>query len=153
MRSPFNSEFDADLYRLFSFGKFLEVLVYSPKVPTISPALCEHTKPSADSRGKLPESRFNIIRHFSTSKGTVSFSLSSIEDIFELRVPRLQVHKGLEKVQRPGTDSSQATSESGAVEDEKRILRKEIREWWEGVADHIDSLVSLSPPFAYTATY
>ncbi|KAJ7172306.1 hypothetical protein C8R46DRAFT_1085479 [Mycena filopes] len=217
---------------LFSFAKFLEVLIYSPAVCTLTPALCEHTSPSpprppisptarstATSSGstyttsttstsstttynpnknakptpvdppQLPTSRFNIVRHFAVVRKdkrepghTVSFRISAIEDdIFELRVPRLQItRKSGERGVRTsmvkddgasvvsgvsetsgvsrasgvtgvsgvsgvsGTSGSTAgktiTGGHPTVEEEKRTLRREIKAWWEGVADHLDKL-------------
>lgn len=80
-------------------------------------------------------------------RGTVSMSLSTIEDIFELRVPRLQVQRVGEKVSRATTETSEVSVEEEAIEDEKRALRREIRQWWQGVADHIDYLVGSSYRF------
>ena len=76
---------------LFSFAKFLELLVYSPTICTLNSFLCDHTTPpSLD----LPATRLNIIRHFSTTSSNVSFALSTTEDTFELKVPRLQIMRG-----------------------------------------------------------
>ncbi|THU82605.1 hypothetical protein K435DRAFT_445881 [Dendrothele bispora CBS 962.96] len=205
---------------LFSFAKYLELLIYSPVLATISPPLCEHTTsaavpvsptsstattPSAQSHvsfptllapdpdesvvatkfstststPKLADERFNIIRHFSTTsldsgkkdttkdkKYVISFSLSPVDDVFELRVPRLKVCKDKDREHigpmisaTPSIASSRnsvvseisalsgfsSVSEAsgnsdGGGEDEKRKLRKEIKSWWEGVADHLDAL-------------
>ncbi|KAJ7052946.1 hypothetical protein C8F01DRAFT_1169335 [Mycena amicta] len=193
---------------LFSFGKFLEVLVYSPMVGRIEPALCEHTNPeqveevdttnstmttattaSSMSSGStstprpstvtvasgsttptpsratvtvtpprksttdtdipaLPSSRLNIVRHYSAHGHVVSFALSAVEDIFELRVPRLQITKhgiaALDRDKGKGDTASMVskttTTGPGPVEEEKKALRKEIKVWWESVADHMDKL-------------
>ncbi|KAJ7127895.1 hypothetical protein C8R44DRAFT_873667 [Mycena epipterygia] len=138
---------------LFSFAKFLEVLVYSPAICTLTPTLCEHTTPppAAPTAGPdpppLPASRLNIVRHFSAHGHTASFTLSAIDDdIFELRVPRLQItRKSGDKAARASMASSTSTEGSaksgGApVDEEKRALRREIKAWWEGVADHMDKL-------------
>ncbi|EAU83589.2 hypothetical protein CC1G_07962 [Coprinopsis cinerea okayama7 len=103
----------------------------------ITPTICPHT--SVPSR-TLSDLRFNIIRNFATSQGSISFSLSSVEDIFELRVPRIQISKLAERISRTPTESSVTSLELPSTEDEKKALRKEIRRWWEGVSDHIDSL-------------
>ena len=132
------SSFFTDLmiiYSLLSFGKFLELLLYSPMICTLTPALCEHTTPPPGSWSDLPQSRFNIMRHFSTAFGTVSFSLSTIDDIFEFRVPRLQIT-------REKSPPSTSISEHPPEDYDKKTLRREIKRWWEGVADHIDKLVS-----------
>ncbi|KAJ6535129.1 hypothetical protein B0H19DRAFT_1271776 [Mycena capillaripes] len=174
---------------LFSFAKFLEVLVYSPAICTLSPALCAHTSPPPppprvpvalpssptstptastvtsastvharreqdEAAPALPASRFNIVRHFAVGGGhRVSFALSPIDDVFELRVPRLQITRKIgDKDKGSGASSASARSSiasgvSGAsgggpapVDEEKRALRREIKAWWEGVADHLDKL-------------
>ncbi|RXW18269.1 hypothetical protein EST38_g7586 [Candolleomyces aberdarensis] len=122
---------------LFSFSKFLELLIYSPTLCKISPPLCEHTTPETTPPTGLPTSRFNIIRHFSTPMGSVTLSLSAIEDVFELRVPRIQIRYGEDKVSRTPTGSSEQDDD---VENDKRTLRREIRQWWECVSDHVDKL-------------
>lgn len=33
-------------------------------------------------------------------------------------------------------------SRSGSGNEEKGVLRKEIKDWWQGVAEHLDRLVS-----------
>ena len=123
---------------LFSFAKYLELLIYSPALCKLTPTLCEHTTSPAGA-DSLPSSRFNIIRHFSTVSGDVSFALSKIQAIFELRVPRLQITRGLEKFS-PVTNTSKKEDANmdGA---HKKALRREIRKWWEGISDHIDKIV------------
>ncbi|KAG6914163.1 hypothetical protein DXG01_002001 [Tephrocybe rancida] len=120
---------------LLSFGKFVELLVYSHTFGVPSSAICTHTE------------RHGLSRHFSLSTHTVSFSCSRVDDIFELRVPRLQISRG----ERTAHDSSSfmTHSESGETleeteeEQEKRELRREIRRWWEGIADHMDKLEAI----------
>ncbi|KAK7007378.1 hypothetical protein R3P38DRAFT_3325358 [Favolaschia claudopus] len=160
---------------LFSYSKFLEVLIYSRAICTLTPALCSHTSPPLGIRvppsaansdaasPPLPSSRFNIIRHFaSPALGyAVSFRLSTIDDVFELRVPRLQItrksgDKGTNSARTSvatsasatskddtasvSTAASSATQAQAPVEEDKRALRREIKAWWEGVADHMDKL-------------
>ncbi|KAJ6475055.1 hypothetical protein C8R47DRAFT_1143386 [Mycena vitilis] len=133
---------------LFSFAKFLEVLVYSPAICKLTPALCEHTSPprapTSDATSVLPASRFNIVRHFSTRRHAVSFTLSAIDDVFELRVPRLQItRKSGDKSARTsiaGADAAAAASAPVSADEEKRTLRREIKAWWEGLADHMDKM-------------
>jgi 1-phosphatidylinositol-3-phosphate 5-kinase len=90
----------------------------------------------------------------------VSFGLSIIENIFELRVPRLQMLRwsAVEKERssdcsssvcsEPTLSSSISSDTSGGQQtgEGKRILRKEIKSWWEGIADHLDKLVSAPYP-------
>ncbi|KAI0299986.1 hypothetical protein B0F90DRAFT_1810525 [Multifurca ochricompacta] len=110
---------------LFSFAKFLELLLYSSSICNLSHPPCTHMSASSPST-PLPASRFNIIRHFSYKSYRVSFTLSPIDDIFELQLPRLQFTKG-----------------DGAVDDtdtEKKELRQEIKHWWQAVAEHLDKV-------------
>jgi 1-phosphatidylinositol-3-phosphate 5-kinase len=116
---------------------------------TLAQSPCSHMTAPSEPRKSPPAMRFNIIRWFSMGHGTVSISLSTIEDIFELRVPRLQVQRVGEKVSKTPTEASEISLEEEETEDEKRALRREIRQWWQGVADHIDSLVSFSCTFRF----
>ncbi|TFK21691.1 hypothetical protein FA15DRAFT_672317 [Coprinopsis marcescibilis] len=161
---------------LFSFGKFLELLIYSPLLLKIAPTLCEHTSSSpqpntpdapsdikADTaatdqhdptKPRTSEAKFNILRHFSTSKGRVTFALSQVENVFDLHVPRLQMHRWDGSVNsRASNSSSEGTinsskdgqittgAEVGKEEDPaKKVLRKEIRQWWQGISEYMDLL-------------
>jgi 1-phosphatidylinositol-3-phosphate 5-kinase len=147
---------------LSSFAKFLELLIYSPIICKLTPVLCDHTTPlpSVIPEPPLPKSRLNIIRHFSYHEKTISIKLSLIEDVFELRVPRLQILRGHGKDKERETSEFSSAFEChsdsgesvGSFEEElekehdesKKVLRKEIKTWWEGVADHMDRLVSLT---------
>jgi 1-phosphatidylinositol-3-phosphate 5-kinase len=104
----------------------------------LTPTLCEHTTSPAGA-GSLPSSRFNIIRHFSTASGDISFTLSKIQAIFELRVPRLQITRGLEKFSPVTNPSKKEDVDMDGAH--KKALRREIRRWWEGISDHIDKIV------------
>ncbi|THH14287.1 hypothetical protein EW146_g6020, partial [Bondarzewia mesenterica] len=130
---------------LFSFAKFLELLVYSRTICTLTPSLCPHTTPPPQPWTgldyPLPQSRLNIIRHFSYKSHTVSFTVSTIEDIFELRVPRLQITRS--NVANKRTEKAQEKQDSiqhSEGEEEKRDLRKEINNWWQRIAEHLDKL-------------
>ncbi|KAG5651993.1 hypothetical protein H0H81_006675 [Sphagnurus paluster] len=112
---------------LLSYGKFIELLIYSSSLGPPRPTICEH----AD--------RFDIRRHFGTRTHKVSFRCSRVEDIYELRVPRLQITRG-ERCVRESTTSTEGSAEENDEEREKRELRKEITKWWAGVADHMDKL-------------
>ncbi|KAG7092023.1 hypothetical protein E1B28_008405 [Marasmius oreades] len=98
---------------------------------------------------KLPDMRFNIVRHFSNRTHTVSFFVDKIDEVFELRVPRVQVIRGI-SVLGPHHTQEGTASTTGGVNDEiehedeveKKKLRREIKVWWEGVADHVDMLES-----------
>ncbi|KAG6810670.1 hypothetical protein H0H92_010818 [Tricholoma furcatifolium] len=137
---------------LLSFGKFLELLIYSETYGVPSPAICPHL------------ARMDVRRHFGspTHAQTVTFACSRVEDIFELRVPRLQISCRAERererergAHESGSTITQAGSgetETGGEEslrpgdereEERRELRREIRAWWEGVADHLDKLEAI----------
>lgn len=149
---------------LFSFAKFLELLVYSPAICRLTPTLCEHTSPPLEIQTRssnggapppLPASRLHIVRSFSARGHTVSFALSAIDDIFELRVPRLQItRKGGSGDKSARTSMAKDNDEADSiasistamgaggkhVDEQKRALRREIKAWWEGIAEHMDKL-------------
>jgi 1-phosphatidylinositol-3-phosphate 5-kinase len=140
-----------------------------------SSSLSSPTTPTSFRPTKLPEERLNIVRHFATvsqglgeketgkdNKFIVSFSLSPVREVFELRVPRLKVCKDKDHAVASSTSLntssrnsiasevsavSSTSGLSGMGEDEnndaaeKRKLRKEIKAWWEGMADRLDVLV------------
>ncbi|KAL1729012.1 hypothetical protein EV714DRAFT_274120 [Schizophyllum commune] len=127
---------------LLSFAKYLELLVYSPRLCSITPVLCEHTTPPKQSSADgLPPSRFNMVRLFECRKRTVTFSLSTVEDIFDIRVPRLQiVRTGNSKSPKP-VEAEESDVDEG--DEDKRNLRREIKVFWECVSDHVDKLEDL----------
>ena len=133
------------LASLFSYAKFLEVLIYSPVICALSPALCEHTSPPprpwSPADMPLPRSRFNIIRHFSYQSSVVSFTLSPIDDIFELRVPRLQVIRGSGNLERRASSSRLDRLSGLNLDEDKKTLRREMVAWWSGLSDHMDRIV------------
>jgi len=76
----------------------------------------------------------------------ITFALSTIEDIFEVRVPRLQITKGAERVATPPNSAGGSEgSDLGSTSEQKKALRREIRKWWEGVSDHLDTIVGPLP--------
>ncbi|KAF7986678.1 hypothetical protein HWV62_20180 [Athelia sp. TMB] len=128
---------------LFSFSKYLELLCYSPALSTPL-EICEHTTAPSKSASlpRLPQSRLNVVRHFSYLSHFVSFELSSIEDIFELRIPRLQLLRmsGSEKASKSSLTTAESQDILEALEMEKKTLRREIKSWWQGVSDHMDKM-------------
>jgi 1-phosphatidylinositol-3-phosphate 5-kinase len=138
-------------HSLFSWGKFLETLIYSSAILAITPALCEHTtpppRPWLPSEMPLPASRLNIVRLFSSSSWTMSVSLSTKEDVFELRVPRLQIvrYPVRDKASESSPSHAEGQALDGSNNEEKKVLRREIVSWWQSVAEHIDKLVSSKP--------
>ncbi|KAJ8517836.1 hypothetical protein ONZ45_g5018 [Pleurotus djamor] len=123
---------------LFSFAKFLELLVYSSAIHRLDPPLCPHTSPSVSpSPSPLTLPRFQLHRHFRLGPAIVTLSTSAIEDVFELKVPRLQIlplHAENKAAVRDRIIPEESTDEA------KRTLRREIKSWWEGVSDHMDKL-------------
>lgn len=141
-------------FSLFSFAKYLELLIYSPALCTLSPRLCEHTTPPPSpwpADDSPPRSRFNIIRHFvcAGSKLEIKFRVSLAPALFELRVPRLQVMRGrfgdsgAQRVSFANVRRNSTDRKSFESIEEKRILRTEIKRWFESISDHMDKLVSI----------
>lgn len=131
---------------LFSFAKYLELLIYSPVIYTIAPPLCEHTRlparPWSAEDTPVPRSRFNVHRKFAYRSRVVTFSLSPVDDIFELRAPRLQIvrRRAPEKAAEKDAQPAAAGVPLVFTEDDRRSLRLEIRGWWQGLSEHIDEL-------------
>ncbi|PVF97022.1 hypothetical protein CPB86DRAFT_874463 [Serendipita vermifera] len=121
---------------LTSFGKFLELLAYSVDFASLTPPLCEHTKLTTADPKDILRCRSNIIRHFHYKSHTLSFSTSPVQDVYEVRIPRVQITKirALTSQQRGGTirDTWQSA--------ERDKLRLEITNWWRGVKDHMAQL-------------
>ncbi|KAJ7760904.1 hypothetical protein DFH07DRAFT_740406 [Mycena maculata] len=142
---------------LFSWAKFLELLVYSPTVGTLAAPLCAHTDTSTSTfsststadRAELPSARLNLVRHFAPrgTGHTVRVALAALGDVFELRVPRLQIARRGAAASIASARTSMASCSTPTAGrgkdgdgDEKRTLRREITAWWAGVADHMDAL-------------
>ncbi|KAI8977767.1 hypothetical protein BD414DRAFT_517021 [Trametes punicea] len=131
---------------LFSFAKYLELLVYAPAIHVLQPTLCEHTsfppKPWSPPDAPIPQARFNLIRRFSHKGRVVTFTLSDVKDIFEIRVPRLQIlrRKAGEKKTKEEPDHKDIRASSGSSADDRRSLKREIMRWWQGLSEHMDQL-------------
>lgn len=80
----------------------------------------------------------NIARHFSFRDRIVSFTLEPVEDVFEVRVPRLQIlrHKNLDRPE--ASDDDLVIHET--IETERRALRREIMQFWQVLSEHMDTL-------------
>ncbi|KAH9915577.1 uncharacterized protein BXZ73DRAFT_92596 [Epithele typhae] len=126
---------------MLSFAKYLELLIYSPAVHSLDPALCEHTmlskKPWRETDLPMPPQRFNIIRRFSYKGYTVTYTLSEVKDVLEVRVPRLQI---LRRKEKKSSDPAAEHKGAGAPGDSHRALRREIMKWWQGIAERMDQL-------------
>ncbi|KAG8839645.1 hypothetical protein FRC18_009575 [Serendipita sp. 400] len=121
---------------LFSLGKFLELLSYSPNIIRLSNPPCEHTKLNSSSEQDLARCRLNIVHHFAYNGFMLTFSTSPVHDVYEVRIPRVQITKGraLASQQQGGTirDTWQ--------KQEQDKLRLEIALWWKGVKQHMNVL-------------
>jgi 1-phosphatidylinositol-3-phosphate 5-kinase len=68
----------------------------------------------------------------------VSFELFLVDDIFDLRMPRLHFMRD-EWVEKMPL----AMACNTIIEDvDKKELRQEIKHWWQAVAEHLDKVVS-----------
>ncbi|KAK1234614.1 hypothetical protein PQX77_002181, partial [Marasmius sp. AFHP31] len=112
--------------------------------PTETPPQTTNTNNDED---HLPPTRFNLVRNFSNRTHTVSFSLDRVDEVFELRVPRVQIVRGVSAVLGlevgMGAGSGGEKKENERMveeEEEKKKLRREIKVWWEGVGDYVDVL-------------
>ena len=110
---------------------------------------CGHTKaPPSDVEESVPRSRLALVRRFAYRNHVVSFSVSQIHDLFELRLPRLQITRGPNHSAMSSVPSGSAISSASGREmhsEEKRVQWKEIKSWWQSIADHLDMLVSIAP--------
>ncbi|KAG8928069.1 hypothetical protein FRC02_007402 [Tulasnella sp. 418] len=188
---------------LFSFAKYLELLIYSPAMCNVEHNICSHTtsplarppnrpKRSASSAkskksipppistipfgtaqsfllSALPQERFNILRYFylksrhsrTQPKGyALVFEVAAVEsDIFEVRVPRIQIIKSVVEVKKSDTEARKVRfgtvmgkePEDGVIDlndgtriededEEKKELRGEIEVWWEGIKERLEKL-------------
>ncbi|KAG8835679.1 hypothetical protein FRC17_001868 [Serendipita sp. 399] len=121
---------------LISLGKFLELLSYSPHMARLSNPPCEHTVASSSSEQELARCRSNIIRHFAYKGFVLTFTTSPVQEVYEVRIPRVQITKG-----RAWASQQQG----GTIRDtwqkqEQDKLRLEITLWWKGVKQHINAL-------------
>ena len=56
-------------------------------------------------------------------------------------MPRLQIVRG--NGGRLSQDPVANQTGNTEAEEERRVLRREIKRWWEAIADHMDKLVSM----------
>ncbi|KAF8509764.1 hypothetical protein BU17DRAFT_55907 [Hysterangium stoloniferum] len=124
---------------LYSFAKFLELLIWSPIMCTTS--LCEHTAsslPVSQPGNLLSSSRYNILRHFRRNGRTMTFTVESVEKcVYELRFPELQIISSSAPRDEKYLSDVRKKREDG----EERIkIATEIEGWWNGIKEHIDKL-------------
>ena len=118
---------------LFLFAKFLKLLVYLSMICTSNSFICNHTTPPCMISQDLPTVRLNVIGHFSPMSFDISFTLSKIEDIFESKVPRLQIMWGTEKLNVPPSFLEHQEDGTGDEASQKKDLHRGIQKWWEGL--------------------
>lgn len=128
-----------DATSLLSFGKFLELLLYSPSLPVIIPPLCLHTTPSGFASSSLGTCRLRQRRCFSYRGWAIKFSVSVLHDIFEIRVPKLHIKPVKQRRNLPQAPSVENGKE---VKDDNDRLRLEITHWWKDLKNHLEKLVS-----------
>ncbi|KAG9084747.1 hypothetical protein FRC07_013562, partial [Ceratobasidium sp. 392] len=109
---------------LFSLAKFLELLIYSPTIASLSPSLCSHTR----------SSKHAIVRHFSHSGWTVAFETSDVRDVYEVKVPKVRMLRTIKRVDHQ--------LEAVADDRVKNELRLQVTTFWRGVKDYLDELES-----------
>ncbi|KAI0795874.1 hypothetical protein C8Q75DRAFT_744203 [Abortiporus biennis] len=128
---------------LLSFAKYLELLIHSPAIFRLAKPPCEHTtlppRPWTSSDTPYPRMRTNIVRNFQFKDAVISFATSIVEEIFEVRVPRLQIIRSVVR-SLDSSDEEKAIAKSPAADSDKKALRREIMKWWQGLSDHIDEL-------------
>ncbi|KDQ21242.1 hypothetical protein BOTBODRAFT_60985 [Botryobasidium botryosum FD-172 SS1] len=128
----------SDASYLLSFGKFLEILIYSPNMSTLSNPICPHTTPLPPMQGepRLPDSRFILVRHFAFGPRILSFTLSRIDEVFEVRVPRLKIVKTGVDARREGWHRPGPLRDSDDEQEMDR-LRMEITHWWKSLRKYM----------------
>lgn len=138
---------------LLSFGKFLELLVYSQSFHIITPPLCEHIVPVEDNTN-IPPSRpgVNIARHFAYRSHLITFTLAIIEEVYNVEVPRVRFVNGAHMSEEvkpapgsPAVSSQSANSSEFETGDVRRTLKREMRSWWHTLSERIDDLVGTFP--------
>jgi 1-phosphatidylinositol-3-phosphate 5-kinase len=107
------------------------MLIYSPLLIQLDSPLCEHI--TSHWEAARSDVRYSIVRLLGYRTRHVSFSLSPVEDVYEIQVPRLQVGTGT---------FIKPTKAADSEEEDKRVLRSEIKAWWQAVTEHLDKLVS-----------
>lgn len=61
-------------------------------------------------------------------------------------MPRLQIVRGNGGRLSRDPVATQTEKVNTEAEEERRVLRREIKRWWEAIADHMDKLVSTEGP-------
>ncbi|KZS95319.1 hypothetical protein SISNIDRAFT_484174 [Sistotremastrum niveocremeum HHB9708] len=129
---------DAPTY-LMSFGKYLEILLYSSRIRT---KICEHSETDP----------LSISRHFAFLHHELSLTMASIGDVLEIRLPIYQVRRSDRTSREQGHQSRknsqddkapQPTLEEGGepheVED-RDVLMTEMHHWWSDFEKYLEKL-------------
>jgi hypothetical protein len=80
----------------------------------------------------------DLRRNFSYKEKMIIISVGDIGSVLEVRGPLLQIVQDEVDI----LVRKQRTTADGDIESHKKSLRREIRHWWEAVADCLDDLVS-----------
>lgn len=134
---------------LLSFGKFLELLVYSQSFHIITPPPCEHIVPVEDNTNIAPSRPgLNIARHFAYRSHLITFTLAVVEEVYNVEVPRVQFVHGAHMLEEtkpvpgsPAVSSQSANSSEFETVDVRKILKREMGSWWHTLSERIDNLV------------
>ncbi|KAJ1330389.1 hypothetical protein BSLG_009523 [Batrachochytrium salamandrivorans] len=120
----------------YSFGKFLELVLYHPAF--LPNGICEH----------VSLNRSLVRRHFQRDVDTITFEFSHM-DLFEMRLPRINVHQDAVSVQRKNIARRISYFESGEQDFEPRgdqidSLRKDIKEFYQSLFEYLASALEIS---------
>lgn len=121
---------------LLSFGKYLELLAYSPDIIRLTSPICEHTELTSVDEKDLLRCRSNIDHHFGFKDSVVVFTMSPVQDVYEIRIPRVQITKARALTGQEERDTIRDRWQSK----ERDKLRLEITMWWKDVKQHIGNL-------------
>ncbi|KAF8584543.1 hypothetical protein K439DRAFT_1633470 [Ramaria rubella] len=135
-------EMDDETY-LFSFAKYLELLIWSPILSSLS--LCDHISsptprtPLAGDR-PLSGSRFHILRHFAHKGHILTLTLTSLHDeLYDVRLPKLQIISGSIPKEEKHLSDAKKRQEN---EEERQALETEMSDWWHEIKIKLDKLES-----------
>lgn len=126
-KSTYSSSFETNsASSLFSLAKFLELLIYSPSISRLDSPLCSHTT----------SSRHTIVRYFSHGGWMVAFETSEVQDVYEVKVPKVRMLRAPIRNSNTGVDLT-------ADERVRSELRLQITRFWKCIKDYLDELVRI----------
>ena len=137
-------------------------MFYSSDINKLATKLCDHTvphpveqhiaftnpsvetptSPNPNSNKSDPQDpRFSLERVFTRGSASIVFSMTRVEDVFEVRIPRCQVTRSIAEVSRreiPPHDDAEW------LRAEKDRLKLDMAFTWKGFKDHLATLVRYS---------